>query len=97
MTITSKQIRFLRQKAHHLKPVVLTGAAGLTDAVLEEIERALEDHELIKVKISAEEREQRTQFIDEICSSTNAILVQSIGHIGVFYRKKKKPVLVLPT
>lgn len=74
-----------KSDAHHLNPVVMIGNAGLTAAVLAEIESALDIHELIKVKIRAE-RDARKTICDEICVSTKAELVQSIGQIIVIYR-----------
>lgn len=75
----------LRAEAHALKPVVMIGQAGLTDAVLAEIELALNSHELIKVKIRAE-REERQQISEKICAATGAELIQTIGQIAVIYR-----------
>ena len=65
----------------------MIGQAGLTEAVLKEIELALNTHELIKIKIRAE-REQRKQIQQQICTETKAELIQSIGQIIVIYRKK---------
>lgn len=75
----------LRAEAHALKPVVIIGQSGLTDAVLAEIELALNSHELIKVKIRAE-RDERKLISEKICSDTRAVLVQTIGQIAVIYR-----------
>lgn len=75
----------LKAQAHGLKPVVMVGQAGLTDAVLAETEIALNAHELIKVKIRAE-RDERNQISEKICTGTNATLIQSIGQIAVIYR-----------
>ena len=75
----------LRADAHTLKPVVMIGLSGLTDAVLAEIELALNSHELIKVKIRAE-REDRQKINEKICQNTGAALIQSIGQIAVIYR-----------
>jgi RNA-binding protein len=77
----------LRAKAHELKPVVITGQAGISDAVLNEINLALDCHELIKVRVNAEDREQRKEMTDYIGGATGAELIQSIGHIIVLYRK----------
>ena len=63
----------------------MIGQAGLTDAVLAEIELALDHHELIKVKIRTE-REERKQIGEQISKSVSAELIQSIGQITVFYR-----------
>ncbi len=96
MTITEKQKRFLRQHAHSLRPVVIIGNAGLTEAVLKEIAVALEAHELIKVRVNAEDRDARKQMITELVTQSGAALVQTIGHIAVIYRPAEKPRLQLP-
>ncbi|WP_045225855.1 ribosome assembly RNA-binding protein YhbY [Methyloterricola oryzae] len=84
----SEQKKQLRARAHALKPVVITGQAGLTPAVLSEINLALEHHELIKVRINADDREMRKEMAQQICSDLGADLVQSIGHIVTLYRKR---------
>lgn len=76
----------LKAQAHPLNPVVMIGQAGLTDAVIKEINVALDAHELIKVKIRAE-RDDRRAISEQIISATQAELVQSIGQIAVVYRK----------
>lgn len=77
--------RKFRAEAHALKPVVMIGQAGLTDAVMAEVVLALDTHELIKVKIRAE-REERVTMGEQICSATGAELIQAIGQIAVLYR-----------
>jgi RNA-binding protein len=96
MTLNIKQIKFLRARSHKLKPVVIIGNAGLTDAVLNEIESTIEHHELIKIKINAATREDRQSIIDRICRSIHAELVNTIGHIATFYRPANKPSIKLP-
>ena len=97
MSLNNKQNRFLRAQAHSLKPVVLIGGAGLTDSVINEINQALHDHELIKVRVNADDREAKQEMIDVISEQTESFLVQAIGHIGIFYRRnKKKPKIELP-
>ncbi|QWF69817.1 YhbY family RNA-binding protein [Methylomonas paludis] len=76
----------LKALAHALNPVVMIGQAGLTDAVLKEINLALDTHELIKVKIRAE-KVDRQLISAEICSQTLAEQIQAIGQIAVLYRK----------
>ncbi len=78
-----------KSDAHSLKPVVMIGQAGLTAAVIAEIEVALDCHELIKVRIRAE-RDERKEIMNEICSATGAELVQAIGQIIVIYRYNPK-------
>ncbi len=77
----------LRSKAHALKPVVLTGQAGVTKNVLAEIELALDHHELIKVRLRAE-RDARKEMTTMVCNKTGADLIQSIGQIITLYREK---------
>lgn len=89
MNINAKQKRQLRSKAHQLKPVVIIGDKGLSDAVLQEIDRALYDHELLKARINATDKEQRQQITKTICNHTQATLIQTIGHIIAIYRKKE--------
>ena len=97
MSLNNKQIRFLRAMAHSLKPVVLIGGAGLTDNVINEINQALDDHELIKVRVNADDRDDKKDMIERIARQTEAEPVQTIGHIGIFYRhNKNKPKIDLP-
>ena len=96
LTLTSGQRRFLRANAHALNPVVLIGDAGLTDAVMREVERGLKSHELIKIKVAGDDRELRSQWLEKICDELNAASVQHIGKTLVIYRPAEKPKLVLP-
>lgn len=90
MSLTPKGRSALKARAHALKPVVLIGNQGLTPAVLNEIERALHDHELIKIRIAGNDRDERKQALVAICEQTQADLVQHIGNIGVFFRAREK-------
>ncbi|MBL1458120.1 MULTISPECIES: ribosome assembly RNA-binding protein YhbY [unclassified Methylophaga] len=96
MAVNDKQRRYLKGLAHPLKPVVMIGNAGLTENVLAEIENALAYHELIKVRVSGQEKADRQQMLNEIAEKTGADLVMVIGHIGGFYRPADKPVIQLP-
>lgn len=96
MPLSENHRRHLRKLAHHLKPVVIVGNAGLSDNVLTEIDNALAHHELIKVKIHAADKTERQAIIDKISEQTDAGWVLSIGHIAAFYRPAEKPKLVLP-
>jgi RNA-binding protein len=87
--VNSIEKKKLKAQAHPLNPVVMIGQAGLTPAVLKEIDLALDTHELIKVKIRAE-REERNVIREQICADTSAELVQSIGQVAVFFRKNLK-------
>ena len=97
MPLSKAQIKFLRAKCHDLKPVIMLGQKGLTEAVLEELDKALDHHELVKIKLSVDDREARQQLSDEICQHSHAEAVQSIGKTLSIYRpNKKKPVIQLP-
>lgn len=86
----TKQKQQLKAKAHKLKPVVMVGGNGLTESVIKEVDRALTDHELIKVKIASSDRNERKQVADSIAAELNAVLLQSIGNIVVLYRKNEE-------
>ena len=96
MSITDKQIVFLRKKCHHLRPIVTVGAAGLSENVLNEMELALTHHELVKMKLAVGDSAERKAMIEKIIEATGAVLVQSIGHTASFYRRAEKPVIELP-
>ncbi|WP_417614743.1 ribosome assembly RNA-binding protein YhbY [Oceanisphaera sp.] len=96
MTLTNKQRQYLKGLAHSLKPVVLLGQHGLTEGVLAEIDLALNFHELIKVKVAAEDREVKTLVMDAIVRETGAVKVQSIGHILTLYRASEEKKISLP-
>ncbi|HZN25699.1 MAG TPA: ribosome assembly RNA-binding protein YhbY [Burkholderiales bacterium] len=86
--LTSAERRALRARAHHLKPVVIVGDAGLTPEVAREIDVGLKSHELIKIRVSGEERGSRKELILAICEATGAQPVQHIGKILVVYRPR---------
>ena len=96
MAINDTQKRYLKGLAHPLKPVVMIGNKGLTDTVLAEIENALERHELIKVRVSGQEKAEQAEMIATIALKTSSNVVMIIGHIGVFYRAAKEPKIQLP-
>ncbi|MDE2271933.1 MAG: ribosome assembly RNA-binding protein YhbY [Xanthomonadaceae bacterium] len=97
MALTSSQIRYLRGLAHPLKPVVMLGGKGVTAGVLKELDQALDDHELIKVRLSGGDRTERANELDRLIGSSHAETVQTIGHIAVLYRRNHdKPQIALP-
>jgi RNA-binding protein len=87
MALTEKLKRELRGRGHTLKPIVSIGSAGLSEAVLREIDLSLEHHELLKVKIAGTDRDTRRDIIERLCTATGAELVQAVGHIALIYRK----------
>ena len=95
--LTAAQTRFLRGQAHDLKAMLQVGGKGVTESLVAEIDLALEHHELIKVKVGAEDRDARDAMISEIAQRTGAALVQRIGHTAVLYRPSKdRRQIVLP-
>ena len=97
MHLSKKQIKFLRAKCHSLKAVILLGQKGLTDEVLSELDIALNHHELVKIKLSVDDRDERKQMIAEICEKTHSEEVQSIGKTLSVYRiNPDKAVIELP-
>jgi RNA-binding protein len=88
MDLTPAQRRALRARAHHLQPVVIIGDAGLTPAVLREIEVHLKSHELIKVRVPEGERTERTGVAEGIADALEAAVVQKIGKTLVIYRPR---------
>ena len=83
---SSKELRQLRAQAHSLKPVVTIAGKGLAPSVMGELDRALNDHELIKVKVAVGDREQREVLIGELCGQSDAYLVQRVGNIATLLR-----------
>jgi RNA-binding protein len=97
MALSEKQRKHLRRLGHPLKPIVMLGNAGLTDAVVAELDRALNDHELVKVSARVGDRKARAATLSELAARSAGELVQQIGNVGVFYRRRKElPKILLP-
>lgn len=96
MNLNKKQIQHVRGLAHSLKPVVLIGNNGLTEAVVAEIDYALGHHELIKVKINTEDRENKALIAEAICRETNATKIQVIGKTLVIFRQSDEKKIRIP-
>jgi putative YhbY family RNA-binding protein len=90
--LTPAERAALRAEAHGLNPVVMIGEAGLTDAVMKEIELGLDAHGLIKVRVFGDDREARIAMYEQICAELDAAPVQHIGKLLVLYRPKKETV-----
>jgi len=86
--VTPAERKALKARAHPLDPIVHLGGKGLTEAVIAEIGRALDAHELIKVRAASLERDAREAAFAEICARLDAQPVQHIGKVLVLYRKK---------
>ncbi|MGH8117233.1 MAG: ribosome assembly RNA-binding protein YhbY [Rhodanobacteraceae bacterium] len=97
MPLTAAQTRYLRGLAHPLKPVLLLGNHGVTAGVLKELDQALSDHELVKVRLSGEDRVARAAAVARLAGSARAETVQTIGHVAVLYRRNdEQPRIALP-
>jgi len=92
MPVSKQQKKTLLSLTHNLNPVVIIGQNGITENVMNEIEIALDFHELVKIKLSAGDRDSRDEMIQVICSQTKAEKIQSIGKtLTLFRRNFKKP------
>ena len=95
--LSNSQKRYLKGLAHDLRPTILVGAKGVTPSLLAELDAVLEQHELIKVKVAAEDRETRDSWIDALVTGSQSGLVTRIGNtIVLFRRSKNKPFVILP-
>ncbi|MFT5112466.1 MAG: RNA-binding protein [Parasphingorhabdus sp.] len=94
--LSSKQISYLRGLAHHRKVIISVGNAGITKGVVSELDDALKIHELVKIKITGEDKQERYTSLERLCSATDSVLVQLIGKTGIAYRAAKKPIIKIP-
>jgi RNA-binding protein len=95
--LTDAQRKYLRRLGHDRNPVVLVGQAGISPNLVTELDRALKDHELVKVRARVGDRGVRDQVLDELAAATGAELVQRIGHVALYYRANPdKPGILLP-
>ena len=95
MALTPNQRKHLRRLGHALQPVVLIGQQGLTEAVVREMDLALDAHELLKVRARVGERKLREDILAELAARTGSDLVQAIGNVGLYYRKNKEIAKIL--
>ena len=87
MPLTQEQKKQYKSIGHHLKPVLTVADNGLTEGVLAELERALGDHELIKIKVNILDRESRLEAVAQMCKAGKAEQVQVIRKMALLYRK----------
>ena len=84
-------VKQLRAIGHKLKPVVTVAGNGVSDGVITELDRALNDHELIKIKLAVGGREAKQAVTEELCERTGAEVVQSIGNVILVLRRTAQP------
>lgn len=95
--LTDAQRKHLRRLGHDRNPIVLVGQGGISPNLVAELDRALNDHELVKVRARVGDRGLRDQILDELAASTNSELVQRIGHVALYYRARTdEPGILLP-
>ncbi|MCV6610643.1 MAG: YhbY family RNA-binding protein [Amphritea sp.] len=91
MSLTPTQKKQFRTIGHGLNPIITVAGNGLSENILLEADRALEDHELIKVKFAVGNREAKKQLIQEMAQIVEAEIVQEIGNVALYYRAARKP------
>ncbi len=97
MPLTEPQKKYLRRLGHDREPIVLVGQNGISPNLVAELERALRDHELVKVRARVGDRAVRDQILAELAASTRSELVQRIGHVALYYRRNPdQPGILLP-
>jgi RNA-binding protein len=97
MPLNTAQRTHLRRLGHDLDPVVLVGQNGIGPNLVAEFERALNDHELVKVRARVGDRAMRDEILDELASTARAEIVQRVGHVALYYRRNaEKPGILLP-
>ena len=97
MKLTNNQKKHLRTLAHDLRPIVMVGQQGLSNAVLAELESTMTKHELLKIKVRADDREEKKKIVNKILEFSQAALVQVIGGVLIIYRPfEESPSIILP-
>jgi RNA-binding protein len=95
--LTDAQRKHLRRLGHDRNPIVLIGGGGLSPNLIAEMDRALNDHELVKVRARVGDRDLRDELLAELATATKAELVQRIGHVALYYRAHPtEPQILLP-
>lgn len=97
MTLTGKQKNYLRGIAHNKNPIVTIGGKGLTDAVMNEVELALDQHELLKIKLPTNSKAEKVSLLAQITAQSNSEPVQLIGRVAVIFRATDEHKITLPS
>jgi RNA-binding protein len=96
MNLSNKQKQYLKGLAHSIKPIIQLGGNGLTEGVLAEIENALGHHELIKIKVPSDDREEKSLIMDAIIRETGAVKLQVIGHTLIMFKQSDDKKIEIP-
>jgi RNA-binding protein len=95
--LSGKQKQFLKGLAHPLSPIVRLGKAGLTEAVIAETKKALQSHELIKVRLDVDESAERKSLAEKLATAADAHIAGTVGKIAILYRERDEaPEIRLP-
>lgn len=86
--LTNKNRKFLKSKAHHLKPIIIIGKDEVSHTVISSISNAVDSHELIKVKFN-HHKERKKEIIDNINSKIDTQLIGIVGNIAIIFRQNK--------
>ena len=89
MSLTQKQIQYLKEKAHSLSPVVTIGQKGITESLIKELDSSIENHELLKVKILGGDRDSRTAAAEELSRATSSETIQIVGNVITLFRRRR--------
>ena len=92
ITLTPRERAHLKARAHALDPVVQVGHAGVTREIIAELGRSLTAHELVKVRVSTDDRAQRVALGDELAAATDAAVVHRVGKIVILWRPRPQDV-----
>jgi RNA-binding protein len=96
-SLTKNQKKYLRSLGHRLKPVVMVGQKGLSESVLLELESTMLKHELLKIKIRTEDRDDKFSMVNKIIEFSKSNLVQVVGNVVLIYRPfEDEPIISLP-
>ena len=91
MSLSQTELKHLRAIGHKLDPIVTIADKGVSENITAELERALNDHELIKIKLAVSDRDAKNALIDTVCASCNATLIQTVGRVALILRRAAKP------
>lgn len=94
--LSNNQKKYLRGIAHGLNPMIIVGANGITESLMAELDGTLTQHELLKIKLANDDREERKEMVETILAETGALLVQTVGKMCVIYRQNEETELPLP-
>jgi RNA-binding protein len=97
MEMNTKQIKHLKSLGHKLKPIVTVGQHGMKESINNELEIALDYHQLVKLKVNVGDRDARDALVQQIIETHKVLLIQRVGNVALLYRKNKDKPSVFDT